>query len=64
MTKVTVVGAGLVKSAADLYYLEPQSVAALERMGKKSAENLMEAIKKSKGNDHGFRERTKNHIQT
>ena len=45
------VGAGLVKSAADLYYLEPQSVAALERMGKKSAENLMEAIKKSKGND-------------
>jgi len=47
------VGAGLVKSAADLYYLEPQSVAALERMGKKSAENLMEAIEKSKGNDLG-----------
>lgn len=45
------VNAGLVKSAADLYFLEPQSVAALERMGKKSAENLMDAIEKSKVND-------------
>ncbi|MBR2934199.1 MAG: NAD-dependent DNA ligase LigA [Oscillospiraceae bacterium] len=45
------VNAGLVKSAADLYYLEPQSVAALDRMGKKSAENLMAAIEKSKEND-------------
>lgn len=45
------VNAGLVKSAADLYFLEPQSVAALERMGKKSAENLMDAIEKSKEND-------------
>jgi len=47
------VNAGLVKSAADLYYLEPQSVAALERMGKKSAENLMEAVERSKENDLG-----------
>jgi len=47
------VNAGLVKSPADLYYLEPQSVAALERMGKKSAENLMAAIEKSKENDLG-----------
>lgn len=45
------VDAGLVKSAADLYYLESQSVAALERMGKRSAENLMDAIEKSKAND-------------
>jgi len=45
------VNAGLVTSAADLYFLEPQSVAALERMGKKSAENLIAAIEKSKEND-------------
>ena len=43
--------AGLIQSAGDLYYLDAQSVAALERMGKKSAENLMEAIEKSKQND-------------
>lgn len=45
------VNAGLVKTPADLYCLEPQSVAALERMGTKSAENLIAAIEKSKGND-------------
>lgn len=39
---------GLVLSAADLYYLEPQSVAGLDRMGKKSAENLIAAIEGSK----------------
>ena len=33
------VNASLISSPADLYYLEPQSVAALDRMGKKSAEN-------------------------
>lgn len=41
---------GLVATPADLYYLEPQSLAALERMGKKSAENLIAAIEKSKEN--------------
>ena len=41
-------GAGLVKTPADLYYLETQSVAALDRMGEKSAKNLMDAIEKSK----------------
>lgn len=45
------VGAELVKGPGDLYRLEAQSVAALERMGKKSAENLIAAIEKSKGND-------------
>lgn len=39
---------GLVSSAADLYYLEANKVAALERMGKKSAANLLTAIEKSK----------------
>ena len=42
------VNAGLISSPADLYYLEPQSVASLDRMGKKSAENLIDAIEKSK----------------
>lgn len=39
---------GLVNSAADLYYLDAQSVAELDRMGKKSAENLIAAVEKSK----------------
>lgn len=39
---------GYVRSAADLYGLESQSVAELERMGPKSAENLMAAIAASK----------------
>ncbi len=43
--------ADLIHSAGDLYYLDAQSVAALDRMGKKSAENLISAIEKSKGND-------------
>ncbi len=42
------VNAGLINSPADLYYLEPQSIASLERMGKKSAENLVDAIERSK----------------
>lgn len=44
----SLVNAGLVATPADLYYLEPQSVAALDRMGKKSAENLLNAIEGSK----------------
>lgn len=42
---------GLIGSAADLYYLDTRSVARLERMGKKSAQNLVDAIEKSKEND-------------
>lgn len=38
----------LVESAADIYYLETQSVAMLDRMGEKSASNLIDAIEKSK----------------
>ena len=44
----SLIEAGLVHSPAELYALEPQSVAALDHMGKKSAENLMAAIEKSK----------------
>jgi DNA ligase (NAD+) len=42
------VDGGLIKSAAELYFLDERSVAGLERMGEKSAKNLMEAIEKSK----------------
>ena len=41
----------MVRSPADLYYLREEDVANLERMGKKSARNAMEAIEKSKEND-------------
>lgn len=43
-------GAGLVSSAAELYYLRAGDVAALDRMGEKSAENLLTAIEGSKSN--------------
>ena len=39
---------GLVRNIADLYYLEHEKVAALERMGDKSAKNLLCAIETSK----------------
>ena len=44
----SLINSGLVKSPAALYYLDAQSVATLDRMGKKSAENLINAIEKSK----------------
>ena len=44
----SLINSGLVKDAADLYYLEPQAIAGLDRMGKKSAENLIAAIEKSR----------------
>nr|MDE5854998.1 NAD-dependent DNA ligase LigA [Ruminococcus sp.] len=39
---------GLVKSPADLYSLKKEQLTELERFGEKSAENLIEAIEKSK----------------
>ena len=42
---------GLVRTAADLYYLKAEELAKLERMGEKSAENAVAAIEKSKAND-------------
>ena len=38
----------LIKSASDLYFLQKEDVKNLERMGEKSAQNLMDAIEKSK----------------
>ena len=40
---------GLIKNQADLYSLNVQDVAQLERMGEKSAQNLITAIENSKG---------------
>ena len=45
------VNAGLVKGPGDLYALKAEDVANLERMGKKSADNLIAAIERSKDND-------------
>ncbi len=42
------VNAGLLKTSADLYQLDAQSVMQLERMGQKSAEKLIAAIEASK----------------
>jgi len=43
----------LIHGAADLYYLKFDDIVNMERMGKKSAENLLNAIEKSKDNDLG-----------
>ena len=45
------VNAGMVKTPADLYRLDRDKVAELDRMGKKSADKLLAAIEKSKQND-------------
>lgn len=45
------IGAGLVEGVCDLFRLSREDVAALERMGDKSADNLLEAIVRSKEND-------------
>lgn len=42
------VAGGLVRTAADVYQLTQKQLAALERMGDKSAQNLLQAIEKSK----------------
>ena len=45
------VDSGLVSTAADLYDLEAEAIAKLDRMGEKSADNAVKAIAKSKEND-------------
>lgn len=47
----SLIDAELIHSAADLYTLKAEEVEPLERMGRKSAENLIAAIEKSKQND-------------
>lgn len=41
----------LIETAADLYFLKKEDVAALDKMGDKSAENLLAALEKSKSNE-------------
>ena len=43
--------AGHIHSAADLYHLRPEDLLLLERMGEKSAANLVASVEKSKQND-------------
>lgn len=42
---------GKLRNAADIYKLDYREIAALERMGEKSAENLKNAVENSKKND-------------
>ncbi len=44
------VNAGLIKSSADLFYLEFMDLVGLERFAEKSAQNLIEAIENAKKN--------------
>lgn len=44
------ISAGLVKDAADLYGLKKEDLVPLERMGEKSAQNLIDALEKSRQN--------------
>ena len=45
------ISADLLRSPADLYFLDREKVEALDRMGKQSTDNLLKAIEASKGND-------------
>lgn len=40
----------LIETAADLYSLSAEDIAAMDKMGEKSAQNLLEALEKSKSN--------------
>ena len=40
----------LIETAADLYYMDPSDIAKLDKMGEKSAQNIMTALENSKSN--------------
>lgn len=44
------IGRNLITSAADLYYLQPSDIADMDKLGEKSAQNLINALEKSKTN--------------
>ena len=44
----SLIDAGLIRDAADIYRLDASRIADLDRMGEKSAQNLIEAIERSK----------------
>ena len=41
----------IIKDVADLYYIKKENIISLERMGEKSAQNLLDSLEKSKEND-------------
>lgn len=41
---------GLIQTAADLYFLNPVDIAQMDKLGEKSADNLISALEKSKSN--------------
>ncbi len=45
------IGADMLHSAADLYFLDREKVEKLDRMGKQSTDNLLKAVEDSKNND-------------
>lgn len=45
------VGTGLVRDVADLYWLKPHELTDLERMGEKSAQNFLKGVTESKSRD-------------
>ena len=45
------IAAGRIQSPADIYLLKEEDIASLDRMGKKSAGNLIASIERSKSND-------------
>ena len=45
------IDSGMVSNPADLYSLQVEKVSKLDRMGKKSAQNLLRSIERSKSND-------------
>lgn len=47
----TLVKEGLIRNAADIYLLKVEDIAKIDRMGEKSGENLVNAVKLSKEND-------------
>lgn len=47
----SLVNEGLIKTAADIYTLDKDKIASIDRMGEKSADNLIAAAEKSKKND-------------
>ena len=42
---------GIIKSSADIYYITKDEIAGLDKLGEKSADNLLASIEKSKSND-------------
>ncbi|MBR5496214.1 MAG: NAD-dependent DNA ligase LigA [Oscillospiraceae bacterium] len=51
VTIAQLIGQGLIKDAADLYFINKEQLVNLERMGDKSADNFINSLESSKKND-------------